>query len=108
MQKSKIEWTDYVWNPVTGCLHNCQYCYARKMANRLRGRYGYPADEPTPEQVLFCLFSSSSPISYFKNLSYFLRNDALDFHIKHISDLQINCLSFIFRDDTPIFFIDYF
>jgi protein gp37 len=46
MQKSKIEWTDCVWNPVTGCLHNCQYCYARKMANRLKGRYGYPADEP--------------------------------------------------------------
>jgi len=46
MQKSKIEWTNYVWNPVTGCEHGCNYCYARKMANRLRGRYGYPADEP--------------------------------------------------------------
>lgn len=46
MQKSKIEWTDYVWNPVTGCEHQCPYCYARKMANRLKGRYGYPEDEP--------------------------------------------------------------
>ncbi len=46
MQKSKIEWTDYVWNPVTGCEHQCPYCYARKMANRLKGRYGYPAEEP--------------------------------------------------------------
>lgn len=46
MQKSKIEWTDYVWNPVTGCEHQCPYCYARKMANRLKGRYGYPESEP--------------------------------------------------------------
>lgn len=46
MQRSKIEWTQYVWNIVTGCEGNCPYCYARKMANRLRGRFGYPADEP--------------------------------------------------------------
>lgn len=46
MQKTKIEWTDYVWNIVTGCENDCPYCYAKKMANRLRGRYGYPADEP--------------------------------------------------------------
>lgn len=46
MQKTKIEWTDYVWNPVTGCHHGCQYCYARKLAYRLKGRCGYPIDEP--------------------------------------------------------------
>jgi protein gp37 len=46
IQKTKIEWADYVWNPITGCLRGCPYCYARKMANRLKGRYGYPADDP--------------------------------------------------------------
>jgi protein gp37 len=34
MNKSKIEWCDSTWNPVTGCLHNCTYCYARRIANR--------------------------------------------------------------------------
>jgi len=29
MNKSKIEWCDSTWNPVTGCLHGCEYCYAR-------------------------------------------------------------------------------
>jgi len=37
MNKTKIEWCDMTWNPVTGCLHNCPYCYARRMANRFKG-----------------------------------------------------------------------
>jgi protein gp37 len=37
MNKSKIEWCDYTWNPVTGCLHGCEYCYARRIANRFGG-----------------------------------------------------------------------
>jgi protein gp37 len=50
MAKSNIAWTDYVWNPVTGCTQisaGCQNCYAKRMAEtRLRGQCGYPADEP--------------------------------------------------------------
>lgn len=34
MNKTKIDWADSSWNPVTGCLHDCPYCYARTMANR--------------------------------------------------------------------------
>ena len=34
MNKTKIDWADMTWNPVTGCLHGCEYCYARKIANR--------------------------------------------------------------------------
>lgn len=32
--KTKIEWCDATWNPVTGCRHGCEYCYARKIAKR--------------------------------------------------------------------------
>jgi len=32
MNKTKIEWCDYTWNPITGCLHKCEYCYARSIA----------------------------------------------------------------------------
>lgn len=32
--KTKIDWCDASWNPVTGCLHGCEYCYARRTANR--------------------------------------------------------------------------
>jgi protein gp37 len=35
--KNGIEWCDYTWNPVTGCLHGCEYCYARRQVNRFKG-----------------------------------------------------------------------
>lgn len=34
MDKTKIDWADASWNPVTGCLHGCEYCYARRIAER--------------------------------------------------------------------------
>ena len=34
MQKSNIEWCDSTWNPVTGCKRGCEYCYARRIAQR--------------------------------------------------------------------------
>jgi len=43
-----IYW-DRSWNPFTGCSPvgaGCDNCWARRMAARLRGRCGYPADEP--------------------------------------------------------------
>ncbi len=38
-QGSGIEWTESTWNPVTGCTKispGCKYCYAERMAKRLR------------------------------------------------------------------------
>ena len=29
-----VEWARWTWNPVTGCNHGCEYCYARDIANR--------------------------------------------------------------------------
>jgi protein gp37 len=49
MNKTKIEWTDYVWNPVRGCLHNCPYCYGK----RIDKRFGDGSFTPTfhPERL---------------------------------------------------------
>ncbi len=49
MGKTKIEWCDRTWSPVTGCTpisEGCANCYAARMAKRLAGRYGYPTDDP--------------------------------------------------------------
>lgn len=37
MNRSKIEWCDHTWNPITGCRHNCPYCYANTMSRRFAG-----------------------------------------------------------------------
>lgn len=34
--RTKIDWCDASWNPVTGCLHGCEYCYARRIADRFK------------------------------------------------------------------------
>lgn len=54
--KTKIDWCDSTWSPVTGCLRNCEYCYARKIANRfsmqiLTGHdHLYICDEPVKRE----------------------------------------------------------
>lgn len=49
MNATSISWTEKTWNPMSGCTptsEGCANCYAKRMAQRLRGRCGYPADEP--------------------------------------------------------------
>lgn len=44
MNKTKIDWCDSTWNPVTGCLHGCEYCYARGITKRF-GCHATPDNE---------------------------------------------------------------
>lgn len=49
MSKTKIEWAERSWNPITGCTKistGCKNCYAERMSKRLAGRYGYDKDNP--------------------------------------------------------------
>ncbi|MGM0530447.1 MAG: DUF5131 family protein [Bacteroidota bacterium] len=52
---NKIEWlhlpgyTAETWNPVTGCTKvsaGCGNCWAERMSKRMKGRYGYPIQDP--------------------------------------------------------------
>lgn len=91
MAKSKIEWTEYSWNPITGCTpisEGCQNCYAKRMANRLRGRCGYPADEPF--KVTLHKDRLEEPLRWKKPRKVFVCS---------MSDL--------FHEDVPNEFIDY-
>ncbi len=50
MNPTNIAWCTDTWNPVTGCTPvsiGCKNCYAKRLAEtRLRGRCGYPQDDP--------------------------------------------------------------
>jgi len=42
VNRTRIEWTEKSWNPVTGCKNGCPYCYARAISKRFRRSF-----EPT-------------------------------------------------------------
>ena len=50
MNRTKIEFCDYVWNPIVGCRNHCSYCWARKFNNRF---FKYDFDTPKffPERL---------------------------------------------------------
>ena len=83
MSQTKIEWTDRVWNPITGCSpvsEGCQNCYAKRMANRLRGRYGYPKDDPF--RVTFHPKRLNEPLRWRKSQKVFVCSMGDLFHEK--------------------------
>ena len=55
---TRIEWAQWSWNPITGCKHDCPYCYARDIANRYTNLYSngfdpsiWPARFAAPENT---------------------------------------------------------
>ena len=50
MGKTKIDWCDWVWNPAWGCLHDCSWCYARKMAKRFAYQIAKKENELTKKE----------------------------------------------------------
>ncbi len=75
---NSIGWCDRTINPITGCGNFgnkkvCgNYCYAAKMAKRLAGRFGYPADDPFrpefhPDKVQEITWKRNKPTKIFLN-----------------------------------------
>ena len=87
--KSKIEWTEATWNPVTGCSkisEGCRHCYAEKMAKRL--------------------FAMGNP-RYGNGFNITLHYDLLDLPLKWKKPRMIfvNSMSDLFHKDVPEEFI---
>lgn len=84
MPKSKIEWTQHTWNPVTGCTkisEGCHNCYAENMAKRFGGENAFKVTLH-PEKL-------ESPLKRKKPTIYFVCS---------MSDL--------FHEDVPFEFIE--
>ncbi|MEB3103055.1 DUF5131 family protein [Ferviditalea candida] len=88
--KTKIEWADATWNPITGCTkvsEGCRNCYAMILAERFRGTPGH----------------------YYENgFDITLRPDKLDQPLKWKRPRRIfvNSMSDLFHEQVPFDFID--
>lgn len=87
--KTKIEWTESTWNPITGCTPispGCKNCYAMRLAKRLRAmgnaRYSNGFQVTLHEDLL------RAPLSWKKPRLIF-----------------VNSMSDLFHEDVPIEYI---
>lgn len=69
MNRTKIEWCDYTWNPVTGCKNGCIYCYAREIYKRFGWSFEPQfheerLNEPTKLQIPAKIFMGSVTDQY--------------------------------------------
>lgn len=66
-----IEWSLWSWNPVTGCKHDCPYCYARDIAERIYtprfepalwpGRLDAPSNVQVPRDQIQAELAKGTP-----------------------------------------------
>lgn len=56
MNKTKIEWCDYTWNPVVGCKNRCGYCYAKRVYERFNKVDKFEDIKFYPERLGYPLF----------------------------------------------------
>jgi protein gp37 len=76
LSKTKIEWCDYVWNPVIGCKTGCKFCYAKKINDRFHFIKNW--DEPEwrensfnksfPKKSARIFINSMSDICYWEDI----------------------------------------
>lgn len=96
MGKSKIEWTEATWNPMTGCnkvSSGCKNCYAETMAKRLQamGTPGYENGfefSMMPERLRYP-YNVKKSIRFFVNSMSDLFHEEADFgYIDQIFDVM--------------------
>ena len=59
MNRTKIEWTDYAWNPIKGlCPNDCWYCYAKKIYERFGWNTEMKIIEEYPEIIPMQMYNN--------------------------------------------------
>lgn len=78
MNRTKIEWTDYTWNPIKGiCPVGCWYCYARKMYKRFHLYEGH-IERYTPINELVAPMELKKPSKIFVCSTYELFHHSVE------------------------------
>lgn len=97
MENTKIDWCDSTWNPVTGCLHGCEYCYARGIANRFDGghKLKYGTRTVLDEPVIIGEKKSAYPYGFMPTLHRYRLNDHREERQKHLCMLYGGFVRFV-------------
>lgn len=98
MHKTGIEWADYTWNPLTGCLHKCQYCYAERLTKRFSGdiRLNMTVKEPEQFKGVYILnepFKGSN--GQINNFPYGFLPTYHKYRLKWLEDLNMGANIFV-------------
>lgn len=83
MGKTKIEWAEETWSPITGCTKisaGCTNCYAERMANRLANIPGSGYDKDNPFGVKFHPDRLDQPLKWKKPRKVFVCSMGDIFH----------------------------
>ena len=103
--KSKIEWTDATWNPVTGCTKvspGCAHCYAETFAKRFRGVPDHPYEQGFdlklwPERLDLPLLWKERKRVFVNSMSDLFHEDVPDDFIKRVFDVMSQAKHHIFQ-----------
>lgn len=96
MQRSKIEWTESTWNPVTGCTQispGCAHCYAKTFAERFRGVEGHPYEQGfdlliRPERLEQPLRWRKPRTIFVNSMSDLFHPDVSDIYIREVFEVM--------------------
>lgn len=99
MADSRIEWTDATWNPTTGCTKisaGCKYCYAERMAKRLKlmgvDKYEEGFSLAVHEDELAAPLRWKKPRTIFVNsMSDLFHRDVPDEFISRVFEVMVQC-----------------
>lgn len=103
--KSRIEWTEHTWNPVTGCSkisEGCKNCYAERMARRLhamgvaRYRNGFRVTLH-PDLVELPMSWSQPRVIFVNSMSDLFHKDVPLNFIKSVFDTMRKCPQHTFQ-----------
>jgi protein gp37 len=102
---SNIEWTEFTWNPVTGCIKvskGCKNCYAERMAKRLKAmgseRY-VDGFKPTLHWDLIDapLAWRKSRLVFVNSMSDLFQEDVPEAFIQRVFDSMVACPQHTFQ-----------
>ena len=103
--RSRIEWTEATWNPVTGCSKvspGCAHCYAETFAERWRGVPGHPYEQGFdlrvwPERLEMPLRWRRPRTVFVNSMSDLFHEDIPDHYVAQVFDVMVRAEQHTFQ-----------